>query len=402
MNYRRGVYLFLATLVIVAVRPTVGVFAQGAQLLPAVPQQGKAASAPTESQPVPKQPSATELLNVRMQLGDGHTVWHPTRAQLGLSIVGTPVPGGPVSFNFDPSTASAYLTRIAPYAAHAPHHAHIVLPANYPLNELGSLASGVPVPVIVAPASPGYALNVDASVSAIQQIISSDPLTTHIVLAMDPTTPAPSGPNLTGINARIGHFVTHFNPGEVGRTQTVRLAISLIDGRVVAPGALFSVNEAVGERTAARGFGQGIVFVDGHLDTQLGGGMCQVATTLFNAALLANLQIVERFQHVRTVPYVPPGRDATVYWGQKDFKFTNNTHTPILIYYRTTATHAVCDLYGIENPNVKVSLDDNWQRLGPREYAAVLRRYVTVDGHTSVNYTVRSDYKWTPKLDYTF
>jgi vancomycin resistance protein YoaR len=347
--------------------------------------------------------NAHEFLTATMDLGDGHKVWHPTRKELGLRVTAPPsTPAGAPQVSIDNDQLTAYLTKLAPVLHRKPQHAHIVFPANYPLGEVDDRSSGVPVPVKIGPPLPGVTLNIDDSITAIKQAIGADPTTTHIALAVTETPVPTGGPDLTGINARIAHFVTHFNPGEAGRTQTVRLAISLIDGHIVAPGEVFSVNQTVGERTAARGFGMGIVFVNGHLDKQLGGGMCQVATTLFNCVLLADLKVVLRFQHVRTVPYVNPGQDATVYWGEKDFKFQNNTQTPIYISYKTTATHAVCDLYGMANPAVKVRIDDDYRRLGPRDYTAVLRRYETKGGHTSVNYTAYSDYKWTPSLDYTF
>ena len=105
---------------------------------------------------------------------------------------------------------------------------------------------------------------------------------------------------------------------------------------------------------------------------------------------------------MRTIPYVKPGQDATVYWGKKDFRFKNQTSTPIFISYRTTATHAVCDLYGKSDPGVKVSVVDSYHRLGARDYTAILIRYVTDGGQKTANYTARSAYKWTKALDYTF
>ena len=235
---------------------------------------------------------------------------------------------------------------------------------------------------------------------AIQSAVAGKPTITHIVLAVKEKSPRVTETQLAGIDARIGHFVTRFNPGDAGRTQTVRLAIKLINGHLVAPGQTFSVNQVVGERTAARGFGMGHVFISGKMEIQQGGGMCQVASTLFNAALLANLKIVDRQQHVRTVPYVKPGADATVYWGQKDFKFQNDTQTPIYISYITTATHAICDLYGKKQPGVQVSVIDQYQRLGERHYKAVLRRYVVENGKRMNDYTAYSSYKWTPALDF--
>jgi vancomycin resistance protein YoaR len=207
---------------------------------------------------------------------------------------------------------------------------------------------------------------------------------------------------LTGIDTRIGYFVTHFNPGEVGRTQTVRRAIDLIDGSVVAPGAIFSINQTVGERTAERGFGIGHVFINGKMEKQLGGGMCQVATTLFNAAMLADLKIVERHQHVRTVPYVSPGRDSTVYWGQKDFKLQNDTDTPIYISYKTTRTHAIVTLFGKGVPGRKVTLVSHYRQLAERHFTGVFYRIVSYpDGHTEKSHPYYSDYEWTPALDFS-
>lgn len=351
-------------------------------------------AAPSQSE----QHIINEMLDTKMSLGDGHKLWHPTRRQLGLIII----LGASPKIEADPVKAKTYLASLAKKIQRGPSKAHIIFPNNYPLNEVGDRSSSVPLPVKIAPALPGVSLDVDGSVKAIRSAIAADPATTHIVLAVN-TTPIPIAEQnaLSGINARIGHFVTHYNPGEKGRTQTVHLAISMIDGSIVQPGQQFSVNKSVGERTAARGFGKGIVFVGGHLDTQLGGGMCQVSTTLFNAALLANLKIIQRYQHVRTVPYVKPGQDATVYYGQKDFIFKNNTATPIYISYKTTATHCICDLYGKADPSAKVRIDDKYQKLGPRYYKAILKRYVSENGKTKVDYTAKSAYKWTPALDFS-
>ncbi len=100
----------------------------------------------------------------------------------------------------------------------------------------------------------------------------------HIVLPtkIKPQHLTPS--DLKGMMLRVGYFVTRFDPGNYGRTLTVRRAIRLIDGTVVAPGETFSVNKKVGERTPANGFtGKSDVFIRGHMEIQNGGGMCQVA-----------------------------------------------------------------------------------------------------------------------------
>jgi vancomycin resistance protein YoaR len=277
--------------------------------------------------------------------------------------------------------------------------AHPVLVKPF-VHEVALTTDNVPRPAIVVPAEPATTLLIQQSAAAITTALTQNPTVSSINLVIQKGAAPTKSTSLTGVNARLAHFVTHFDTAEVGRTQTVRRAIQLIDGTVLAPNEIFSVNKAVGERTAERGFGIGKVFINGTMENQLGGGMCQVATTLFNAALLADFKIIERHQHVRTVPYVPAGGDATVYYGEKDFQFQNNTDTPVFIYYKTYGRFAVCDLYGKANPDVKVTVVTTPTRLGPRYYKGVIKRYVTADGKTTSDFAAYSSYKWTPALDY--
>ncbi len=237
----------------------------------------------------------------------------------------------------------------------------------------------------------------------IQKTLTTDPGSVHIVLPVKTKPAHVRTADLQGINARIGYFVTRFNPSDVGRTLTVRRAISIIDGTVVPPGATFSVDQTVGPRDPAHGFtGKGHVFVDGHMELQSGGGMCQVATTLFNACMLADLKIAERHQHVRTIPYADPGRDATIYHGQKDFKFTNDTDAPVYISYVTTRSHAITSLFGKGVPGRKVTLVDHHRQLAERHFTGVFYRIVTEpDGTKHKDPPFYSNYKWTPALDYS-
>jgi vancomycin resistance protein YoaR len=267
-------------------------------------------------------------------------------------------------------------------------------------HETAMLSDNVARPAVVVPAEPATTLDIAGSVIAINESLTTQPLVVSVPLTVKTGAAAPTSASLTGIDARLSHFVTHFDTAEVGRTMTVHRAIELVDGTVVGPGQIFSINQTVGERTVARGFGIGKVFINGTMENQVGGGMCQVATTLFNAVLLANLKIVERHQHVRTVPYVPAGGDATVYFGEKDFQFQNNTQAPVYIYYKTYGVFAVCDLYGKGEPNVKVRVVTIPTQLGQRYFKGVIRRYVTENGKTVNDYTAYSTYKWTPALDY--
>ena len=129
----------------------------------------------------------------------------------------------------------------------------------------------------------------------------------------------------------LGSADTNY-PYNPGRTTNLELACKAIDGTILNPDDVFSFNEIVGERTAAKGYQPATAFVNGSSTPEVGGGICQVASFIYYAALLADLNIVERLEHMYTVDYVPLGMDATIYWGSNvDFKFSNSTENPLRI-----------------------------------------------------------------------
>ncbi len=136
---------------------------------------------------------------------------------------------------------------------------------------------------------------------------------------------------------KIGEYVTYFNANNEARSQNILLASNAINNYVLFPGETFSFNKVVGKRTAAKGYLTAPVIVKGELSEGIGGGICQVSSTLFNAVDNAGLKILKRYSHSKLVPYVPPGRDATVSWYGPDFSFQNEYNQPILI--RTRANH---------------------------------------------------------------
>ncbi|NMB95169.1 MAG: hypothetical protein GYA02_00915 [Clostridiaceae bacterium] len=132
----------------------------------------------------------------------------------------------------------------------------------------------------------------------------------------------------------IAYFSTYYSTegqANIDRAENLRIASEKINGKILAPGDVFSFNETVGERTEANGFKHGQIFEGGRIVEGIGGGICQVSSTLYNAALRANLKILERVNHMFTVPYVPEGLDATVAYGVIDFRFQNSTRWPIRI-----------------------------------------------------------------------
>ncbi|NBJ70982.1 MULTISPECIES: VanW family protein [Clostridia] len=137
---------------------------------------------------------------------------------------------------------------------------------------------------------------------------------------------------LTEISQKqLGSYVTHFKKNNEERTTNIELAARAIDSHVIFPGELFSFNEVVGERTEKKGYKRAPVIVKGELAEDIGGGICQVSSTLFNAVNLKGIEIVERYAHSKRVPYVPPGKDATVSWWGPDFSFKNRYNQPLLL-----------------------------------------------------------------------
>lgn len=129
----------------------------------------------------------------------------------------------------------------------------------------------------------------------------------------------------------IGEYQTDFYTGQVGRSQNIANASARLDGHVVEPGEEFSYNEGIGPMTRDAGYTDAYVISGGIYVLGVGGGVCQVATTLYNAVLLAELEVTDRSCHAYPSDYVPLGMDATVYDPSVDFKFVNNTDFPVYI-----------------------------------------------------------------------
>jgi vancomycin resistance protein VanW len=149
--------------------------------------------------------------------------------------------------------------------------------------------------------------------------------------------------------AELASFATSLRGRTPAQIHNARLALAAIDGAVIRPGATFSFNETVGSWSADRGYKQALVSYDGELVRSWGGGVCQTSTTLYNAALLAGLEVVERHRHHWAPHYVAPGRDAAVAFSNIDLKLESNREAPVQIAGR------------IEGDSLKVAI------LGERE-----------------------------------
>ncbi len=150
---------------------------------------------------------------------------------------------------------------------------------------------------------------------------------------------------------QLATFTTRYDVSDVDRTTNLRLACQKINGTVLLAGETFSYNDVVGARTVAAGYKNAKIYEAGQVVDGLGGGICQISSTLYNAALLANLEIVERRNHQFVTSYVPAGRDATVVYGSTDFKFKNTRKYPIRIVATANAGIATISIYGIKEEN---------------------------------------------------
>lgn len=147
---------------------------------------------------------------------------------------------------------------------------------------------------------------------------------------------------------KLSKFTTKYDASNRNRSTNLELAASKIDGTVLLPGEEFSYNKVVGKRTIENGYKEAAIYAGGGVQDGLGGGICQISSTLYNAVLLANLEITERRNHTYTTSYCEAGRDATVVYGVQDFKFKNTREYPIKLNAKVKNGVATINIMGIK------------------------------------------------------
>lgn len=216
----------------------------------------------------------------------------------------------------------------------------------------------------------------------------------------------------------LGGYRTVLKDPLPGEEYNVHLAASLLAGIVVKPGEIFSQNASIGPYTEEKGFERGPTYIGTTLTETIGGGVCKIASTLYNVAVLSNLKIIERHNHSMPVPYVPYGQDATVAYGSKDIKFMNDTKSDIMIWAKGVDNVLYMAFYGsqpgpkvewihqvVETRKAPVHFKIN-NRLGPGEQkmilegmdGAVVKSWVTISTSNSMEtkYMGVSSYKPMP------
>jgi len=312
------------------------------------------------------------------------------------------------SMRFTGRKADAYFTRLEREVDTPPRDADFV-----------PTAKGT---VYVTPSRPGLALDVPLSAS---RILAAATSTTHRTarLALVESQPkrTTAQARAMGITGTVGSFETVYG-GIANRIHNVQLVAHLVDDKLIPPGATFSFNRTTGERSAAKGFLEAPVIVNGELQTGLGGGVCQVSTTVFNAAYEAGLPIVTRTNHALYISHYPLGRDATVDYPSIDLKFVNDTQHWLLLrtYVGSSSLNVV--LYGtpqhrrvetttaplrvVAQPPVQKTVDatlppgqlvvDDYG--APAQTTSVERKVYEPDGKLLSDATWYSSYRSTPKI----
>ena len=198
----------------------------------------------------------------------------------------------------------------------------------------------------------GLKLNAAESANTLYEFLKTSwdhkPVALDMVVEVE--NPRGTREELEKVKEVLGTYTTDFHTSGTARTANVINGCRLVNGATLYPGDTFSAYEHVNPFTEENGYYLAGSYLNGMVVESLGGGICQVSTTLYNAVLKAELDVAERFNHSMIVSYVPPSQDAAIAGTSKDFKFTNNTGHPIYIEGKTSSDKKITfTIYGVEN-----------------------------------------------------
>lgn len=171
----------------------------------------------------------------------------------------------------------------------------------------------------------------------------------EIKAPIEELTAAVTADKLALIDSKISSFSTSYQTSSFERSYNIELSTKAINGTLLMPGESFSFNDIVGERTASRGYKEAPVIIGNKIESGLGGGICQVSSTLYNAILKTDLKNTQRVHHTLPSSYVPLGLDATVDWGNIDYRFKNTLDYPIFVEGYTQNKTLYFNLYSNSN-----------------------------------------------------
>ena len=296
------------------------------------------------------QRKATTALSAPLRLAYGETRWRVPRWRLA-PLLELPDRGS-TDVSIGGRGAERYLERLSAAVSREPDDARFQV-----------AATGK---IVIRPSAPGLQLDLLATAKAIEAaVFTSDRRTANLVVRVAQPARTTETAKKMGIKSVVSSYTTTYG-GTPGRLNNVQLVARLIDGTLIAPGGTFSFNGTTGERTAEKGFQEAPVIINGELQNGLGGGICQVSTTVFNAAYEAGLPITARTNHALYISHYPLGRDATVNYPDLDLRFVNDTDRWMLLRTFVGAGSLTVNLYGAARPPPRRELHRASRRDGPR------------------------------------
>jgi len=214
-----------------------------------------------------------------------------------------------------------------------------------------------------------------------------------IQIPVEEIKPTMTKAQLSRINGIIGQFSTSFKTSSADRKENIRVSAKALDGKLVLPGETVSFNDTTGPRTRAKGYKEANIIIGGEFIPGVGGGVCQMSTTLYNALVRADMTIVQRSPHSIPSTYVPYGQDAAVSYGHLDLKFRNDFDFPIYIHTLTKNNQVFVYIYGdVNTKNYTVKLDSEIvETIKPKE--EIIRDNTLKTGDKVLHQSGRTGYK---------
>lgn len=246
--------------------------------------------------------------------------------------------------------------------------------------------------------TPGETIMVGKSAVAIADFLATgwNGKATTIDLFTEKDIPRGTKEELSTIKDVLASYNTNFGTAVDGRTKNINVAADFLNGKIIYPGEVISVAETIGPTTAENGYFLAGAYENGATVEAYGGGVCQVATTLYNAVIRAELEVITRAAHSMVVTYVEPSMDAAIADGLKDFQFKNNQKTPIYIEAYTGGGNLYITIYGKEtrdpNRTIEFFSEITSQTEPEKEFVAVGDQpigYVETTTKPHIGYTAR-------------
>jgi len=249
----------------------------------------------------------------------------------------------PLHMSIDKVAAAKEISRLTKSMVRQPQNAQLVV---LPNNEIK-----------IKPDVSGQEVKIDMIISDLEQNLNlQGPLSIRVLVEEINASIREQDLRDLKIETLLGQFTTWFNSQKENRTLNIRIAAQVLDNFILAPEQEFSFNKIVGPRTKEAGYNEAPIILNNKFAEGVGGGVCQVSSTLYNVLLRTNLTVTERHPHSLLVHYVPKGLDAAVVYGLKDLKFINNTSGHILIKTYVGQGSLTIKLFGCKKDDTEIEL----------------------------------------------